>query len=480
LRTELSIATRIWSVVAVCLAVGGSAITVLIFTLKSASTGYEDTLREVQERARQQDMARIMQVTFKKQVQEWKDILLRGNDPAALEKYSSGFHEAGVKVDEIAASLEASVHEPAISRVVQDFRQAHTAMRPNYDAALKTFRESYGTNPHQADLMVKGIDRQPTDLIDHLVAQLVEQSNSAVASEKEMIVHRIWTVTPFVAIAYAAICVIVGLTIRKISIHLRAVIRQLSRTSEHVAMAARQLSSSSQALARSSSQQAGSLQETAASSTQIMAAARNNTERSRRAADLSHVAQQRFAGAKRDLDALIGAMHDINAQSGKIYNIIKVIDEIAFQTNILALNAAVEAARAGDAGLGFAVVADEVRNLAQRCAEAAENTAALIEESLAKSGNGQAGVDAVSSAIRLISEDSVQMQALIEAVKADSHEQHRGIEQIGRAMKQLERSTHEAAAGAEESAGSAEELDAQSNALKQTVQRLAAMVGSER
>src|SRR6202011_3561146 len=96
------------------------------------------------------------------------------------------------------------------------------------------------------------------------------------------------------------------------------------------------------------------------------------------------------------------SMREIGASSGKISKIIKVIDEIAFQTNILALNAAVEAARAGEAGMGFAVVADEVRNLAQRCAQAAKDTAVLIEESITKSNDGKTKVDQVAMAIRAI------------------------------------------------------------------------------
>ncbi len=110
--------------------------------------------------------------------------------------------------------------------------------------------------------------------------------------------------------------------------------------------------------------------------------------------------QHEFAETNQALEQTVAAMGEINTQSAKISKIIKVIDEIAFQTNILALNAAVEAARAGEAGMGFAVVADEVRNLAQRCAQAAKDTASLIEESIAKSNDGKTKVDQVATAIR--------------------------------------------------------------------------------
>ena len=143
------------------------------------------------------------------------------------------------------------------------------------------------------------------------------------------------------------------------------------------------------------------------------------------------------------------------------------------------MNAAVEAARAGEAGMGFAVVADEVRNLAQRSAQAARDTAILIEESISKSNGGKIKVDQVAKAIQTITEQSSQVKTLVDEVHLGSEEQSRGIDQIGRAITQMEQVTQKSAASAEESASAAQELSAQSSSLKSIVTRLNELLGLE-
>jgi methyl-accepting chemotaxis protein len=255
-------------------------------------------------------------------------------------------------------------------------------------------------------------------------------------------------------------------------------VAELRDGAEQVASAASQVSASSQSLAQGASEQAASLEETSASSEEINSMARKNTDNSRATAKLLHQSEERFALARKQLSEMVDSMNEINESSGKISKIIKVIDEIAFQTNILALNAAVEAARAGEAGMGFAVVADEVRSLAQRSAQAARDTATLIEDSIAKSNEGKTKVDQVVEAIRVVSEDSARVKVMVDEVSLGSEEQSRGIEQIGKAIAQMEQVTQTTAANAEESAAAAEELNAQSDTLKEVVGRLQAMVDS--
>jgi len=187
--------------------------------------------------------------------------------------------------------------------------------------------------------------------------------------------------------------------------------------------------------------------------------------------------QLEFVETNRQLGEMVTAMDEIDASSTKISKIIKVIDEIAFQTNILALNAAVEAARAGEAGMGFAVVADEVRNLAQRCAQAAKDTADLIEESIGKSGSGKTKVGLVASSVQRMTDDFSKIKTLVDEVSHGSKEQTDGIGQVRKAISQMEQVSQSSAANAEEGAAAAEQLNAQSEALKDIVIRLNSMAG---
>jgi methyl-accepting chemotaxis protein len=171
------------------------------------------------------------------------------------------------------------------------------------------------------------------------------------------------------------------------------------------------------------------------------------------------------------------SMQEINTSCEKAGKIIRVIDEIAFQTNILALNAAVESARAGQAGRGFAVVADEVRNLAHRSAKAAGETTGLIEESIAKSKQGRKDLEQVSGAIGKVTGSARQIASLVDGVTTGSTEQARGIVRIGSSMARIQQVTQSSAAAAEETAAVGEEMNAQAETLKDIVHRLHTLVG---
>jgi methyl-accepting chemotaxis protein len=261
---------------------------------------------------------------------------------------------------------------------------------------------------------------------------------------------------------------------------LRLAASEMLEGSRQVAAAAGQVASASQSLAQGTSEQAATLEETSSSATEITAITRKNSENTRSVTTLMTEAANLVGGANHNLEEMIHSMTDINTSSEKISKIIRVIDEIAFQTNILALNAAVEAARAGEAGMGFAVVADEVRNLAHRSAQAAKDTAALIEESIGKSNEGSRKLDLVAKSIQQITGSATQVKTLVDEVDVGSQEQSRGIEQISMAVGQMEKVTQRNAANAEESAAASEELAAQARSLYETVERLRKIAGESR
>jgi methyl-accepting chemotaxis protein/methyl-accepting chemotaxis protein-1 (serine sensor receptor) len=252
--------------------------------------------------------------------------------------------------------------------------------------------------------------------------------------------------------------------------------KSVATGAEQVALAAVQLSSSSQAMAQGASKQAAAITETSASTEEISTMARRNAGNSQTAATIVSQAQKGFSDTNQALDQMVVAMAEINSSSEQISTIIKVIDGIAFQTNILALNAAVEAARAGEAGMGFAVVADEVRNLAQRCAQAARDTAALIEQSVEKSRGGKLKVDEVALAIRELGAGADKVRVLVDEVRVGSDEQARGLEQIGKSITQIEQVTQSTASSSKDAASSAVELNRQSNVLNDVVNQLSVLV----
>ena len=192
---------------------------------------------------------------------------------------------------------------------------------------------------------------------------------------------------------------------------------------------------------------------------------------------MTDVARQMF-DSNAALGEMVASMDALKESSAKVAKIIKTIDEIAFQTNILALNAAVEAARAGEAGMGFAVVADEVRNLAQRSAQAAKDTSGLIEESIARSQEGNGKVELLATAIRTIAVSVTKVKGIVEEVRESSRQQTLGIEQVTQAVAQMEKVTQTTAATAEESAAASEELNSRAEASMVVVRRLEQLVGT--
>ncbi len=274
--------------------------------------------------------------------------------------------------------------------------------------------------------------------------------------------------------------VVLVLVVRAITGRLHGVSVGLRQATAQVLDVSRTVSESAQSLALGATSQAASLEETSASMEEMASMTRKNAENLQQATQLMQEVDAVVGGANRSLEDMTRSMASIRESSGKVSKIIKTIDEIAFQTNILALNAAVEAARAGEAGMGFAVVADEVRSLAQRSAQAAKDTAVLIEESIGNSQEGEGKVAQVAESIAAITSSVSTVRGLVTEISEASRQQSQGIDQVAQAVAQMEQVTQTTAASAEESAAASEELTNHSETSMGEVERLERMVGAER
>lgn len=251
----------------------------------------------------------------------------------------------------------------------------------------------------------------------------------------------------------------------------------LTEASEQVAAASGQVSSASQQLAEGASEQAASIEETSSSLEEMSSMTKQNADHANQANQLMKEAHKIVSDANQSMEKLTGSMNEISRASEETQKIIKTIDEIAFQTNLLALNAAVEAARAGEAGAGFAVVADEVRNLAMRAAEAAKNTAALIEGTVKTVKEGSDLAEATGREFHKVAGTASKMAELVGEIAAASQEQAQGIEQINKAVSEMDKVVQQNSANAEESASASEEMNAQAEQMKSYVGELLEIIG---
>ncbi|HOV87280.1 MAG TPA: methyl-accepting chemotaxis protein [Syntrophobacteraceae bacterium] len=251
----------------------------------------------------------------------------------------------------------------------------------------------------------------------------------------------------------------------------------IEEASEQVRAASEQVESASQELAEGSSEQAASLEETSSALEQMAAMTRQNADNANEATKLMAESGRVVEQANQSMSLLTASMGQITEASEQTQKIIKTIDEIAFQTNLLALNAAVEAARAGEAGAGFAVVADEVRNLAMRAAEAAKNTADLIEGTVKRIKEGSQLVEKTNAEFNQVTGSVIKSGELVREIAAASQEQSQGIGQVSHAVAEMDKVTQKSASSAEESASASQQMKAQAVQLRGYVEDLARLVG---
>jgi methyl-accepting chemotaxis protein len=269
------------------------------------------------------------------------------------------------------------------------------------------------------------------------------------------------------------------LIIRVITKSLNRSIDSLSEIAGQVESGAKQLADASRNVAEGTSQQAAAIEETSSSIEEMSSMTKQNADNAIQVNHLMKEATSVVEGANTSMGLLTSSMQEICKASEDTEKIIKTIDEIAFQTNLLALNAAVEAARAGEAGAGFAVVADEVRNLAMRAAEAARNTADLIEGTVKKIKGGSDLVNGTNQEFRKVSDIVVKSGELVGEIAAASQEQAQGIEQINRAVSDMDKVTQQSSANAEESASASAEMRAHAEQMEGFVSSLVVLIGGK-
>ncbi|NVM75236.1 methyl-accepting chemotaxis protein-1 (serine sensor receptor) [Duganella sp. SG902] len=461
------------------------------------------------------DTARSAQVEFKTQVQEWKNILVRGNDPAQLDKYSKAFVQGGESTRAELRKLDALLDKLQLrTPLVDEAIKTQNELVARYMEALKRYDPANPESAHVVDALVKGMDREPTRKIDDIVAYIGAEAKrlSESMARENADAHRaamlamgatllitlvvgvvtvVWLIKSITVPLHAAVGVaqtvaggdlssevrvnssdeigdLLG-ALKAMQDNLSNIVGQVRSGTETIHGASVEIAAGNLDLSGRTEEQASSLEQTAAAMVELTGTVKQNNENAAEACRLADDASSVAAKGGDAVAQMVQTMGEINDSSRKIVDIIGVIDGIAFQTNILALNAAVEAARAGEQGRGFAVVASEVRNLAQRSAAAAREIKELIGTSVGRVEEGSRLVGQAGATMEQVVASVRRVTAIIGEIAVASGEQREGIEQISTAISQMDSVTQQNAALVEEAAAAADALEQQASSLAAAV-----------
>jgi methyl-accepting chemotaxis protein len=474
----------------------------------------------------QVEAARQVQVMFKKQVQAWKDILLRGSDPESMEKYSKEFFALEKDVDRDASALQSLVSSSATRVRLGEFVDTHRQLGKKYRAGLENFRASKGKEFGAADKLVKGQDRAPTDLLDGVVKELQESyADSQARIAGSAVSARRSTITGLTIMAALALFAgtylsrkitrpiqivlgraetiargdltgnemaisshdeVGGLTraINQMQTSLHTMIDSIRNTAEQVASASQELSATSRQITANSEETTAQAQVVSEAGTQVntnlhtlSSGAQEMSatigEIAKNATEAARVGEQAVAAA----DAANRTVSKLGDSSVEIEKVIEVITSIAQQTNLLALNATIEAARAGEAGKGFAVVANEVKELAKQTAKATEEIKQKIGAIRENTGGAVTAIGGIKGVIDKISQISTTIATAVEEQSATTNEMARNVTEAAHGAGTISENIKGVADAAQNTSSNVGEAQQATEQLAQMANQLRDLVG---
>ncbi|SMC21608.1 Methyl-accepting chemotaxis protein (MCP) signalling domain-containing protein [Desulfacinum hydrothermale DSM 13146] len=412
-----------------------------------------------------------------------KSLVLKGESLAGLLAHTGSTLIVGYDFASLLDLSQSAAKDPDVAYVVfYDKKGKALTEEPTSKEGLLPVTAPVSFEGEELGTVEVGLSRDFAETSSAQVEQRIDRTVKRTQVQRDSAFRKILlqaSTTTFAGVI--ALCLVVyWAMVRLVSNPVKELAARMRHGASSVLVASDQLAEASQTLAEAASEQAAGVEETSSSLEEMNSMTRRNADNAGHAASIVKETHQEFEEASGAMTDLQGSMKEISKASEETQKIIKTIDEIAFQTNLLSLNAAVEAARAGEAGAGFAVVADEVRNLAMRAAEAARNTSTIIEDIMKKVQVGSQLVDRTSASFGSVKEKSTQLADLIGEIAEASREQASGIQQISRAISDMDRLVQRNAANAEETASSAETLRQQSQKMERAVNSLVALVEGER